>query len=211
MKLSKIEGLKMLKILSFPTVDLIDSKQLNSNSEVLNQGLSIRLSPKKNHTNNVYLPSIHNCTDLNKINNFINKYEKDYNIIIHKTVKANQIGSVSRYSNFAGEEMLGIDTFQDFETRKQGIVKNQAILPIYGGRFLISKLEFKKEDKDDFKLFSKIIQYIKHMPFKNFDAEFVLNENNQVLFTDLTVVNEKLKNQVSRNILFEAENNELEI
>ena len=210
MKLSKIEGLKMLKMLRFPTVDIIDPKQLNSDSDVLSQGLSVRTSPKKDMENNVYLPSIHNCTNLSEINDFISEHERDYNIIVHKTVRPKQIGSVSRYGNLLGEEVLGIDTFCDFVTRKQGIVKNQAMLPIYGGRFLISKLEVKEKDEDDFRVFSKIIQDVKHMPFKNFDAEFVLNDDGQILFTDLTIQSDKIKKQDTKDIIQESENKELE-
>ena len=200
----------MLKILEFPTVDLIDTEQLNENSEVLSQGLSVRTSPKKDMEYNVYLPSIHNCTDLSEINNFINKYEKDYNIIVHKTVRPKQIGSVSRYGNTLGEEILGIDTFYDFATRKQEIIKNQATLPIYGGRFLISKLKIKEKDEEDFKMFSQIIQNVRHMPFKKFDAEFVLNEDGQILFTDLTVQSDKIRKQDTKDIIEKFESKEIE-
>ena len=210
MKLSKLDGLKMLKMLKFPTVDLIDPKQLNENSEVLSQGLSVRTSPKKDMASNVYLPSIHNCTNLSEIHNFINEHEKDYNIIVHKTVRPKQIGSVSRYGNLLGEEMLSIDTFYDFTTRRQEIIKNQATLPIYGGRFLISKLEVKNKDEEDFKVFSKVIQDVRHMPFKKFDAEFILDEDGQILFTDLTIQSDKIKKQDTKDIIEKSEKEELE-
>ena len=210
MRLSKLDGLKMLKMLNFPTVDLIDPKQLNENSEVLSQGLSVRTSPKKDMASNVYLPSIHNCTNLSEIHNFINEHEKDYNIIVHKTVRPKQIGSVSRYGNLLGEEMLSIDTFYDFTTRRQEIIKNQATLPIYGGRFLISKLEVKNKDEEDFKVFSKVIQDVRHMPFKKFDAEFILDEDGQILFTDLTIQSDKIKKQDTKDIIEKSEKEELE-
>ena len=210
MRLSKLDGLKMLKMLNFPTVDLIDPKQLNENSEVLSQGLSVRTSPKKDMASNVYLPSIHNCTSLSEIHNFINEHEKDYNIIVHKTVRPMQIGSVSRYGNLLGEERLSIDTFYDFTTRRQEIIKNQATLPIYGGRFLISKLEVKNKDEEDFKVFSKVIQDVRHMPFKKFDAEFILDEDGQILFTDLTIQSDKIKKQDTKDIIEKSEKEELE-
>ena len=210
MTLSKIEGLKMLKTLRFPTVDLIDPNKLNENSEILSQGLSVRTSPKKDMANNVYLPSIHNCTNLSEIKSFISKYEKDYNIIVHKTVRPKQIGSVSRYGNLLGEEMLSIETFYDFATRRQEIIKNKATLPLYGERFLISKLKIEKKDKEDFKVFSKVIQEVRHMPFKKFDAEFVFDEDGQILFTDLTVQSDKIKKQDTKEIMEKSEYEKIE-
>ena len=196
----------MLKMLKIPTVDLINPKELNKDSEVLSQGLSVRTSPKKDLASNVYLPSIHNCTNLSEINKFISEHEREYNIIVHKTVKPKQIGSVSRYGNLLGEEILSIDTFYDFTTRRKEIIKNQATLPIYGERFLISKLEVKNKDEEDFKVFSKVIQDVRHMPFKKFDAEFVLDEDGQILFTDLTIQSDKIKKQDTKDIIEKSEN-----
>ena len=129
---------------------------------------------------------------------------------MHKTVRPKQIGSVSRYGNLLGEERLSIDTFYDFTTRRQEIIKNQATLPIYGGRFLISKLEVKNKDEEDFKVFSKVIQDVRHMPFKKFDAEFILDEDGQILFTDLTIQSDKIKKQDTKDIIEKSEKEELE-
>lgn len=182
--MSKIEGLKMLKILDFPTVEQIDPNLLDENSQVLKQGLSVRTSPKEDRENNVDLPSIHNCTDLKELRKFIEEYKNEYNIIVHKTVKPKQIGSVSRYE--VGADKLIIEIFEDFEKRKHGIIKNRVILPVMGERFAISQLQMDKEDPQEFKVFSNVIKEVKYMPFKKFDAEFVV-EDGGVLFTDLTI------------------------
>jgi len=52
MKMSKIEGLKMLQMLDFPTVKQIDPNFLDENSYALKQGLSVRTSPKRSTENN---------------------------------------------------------------------------------------------------------------------------------------------------------------
>lgn len=184
MKTSKIEGLKMLKILDFPTVEPIDPNLLDENSQVLKQGLSVRTSPKEDRENNVDLPSIHNCTDLKELRNFIEEHKNEYNIIVHKTVKPKQIGSVSRYE--IGTDRLIIEIFEDFEKRKHGIIKNRVTLPVMGERFAISQLQMDKNDPQEFKVFSDVIKEVKYMPFKKFDAEFVI-EDEKVLFTDLTI------------------------
>lgn len=186
MEMSKIEGIKMLKILDFPTVEQIDSNLLDGNSQILKQGLSVRTSPKKDEENNVYLPSIHNCTDLNELRDFIKEHNNEYDIIVHKTVKPQRIGSVSRYGDYVGTEKLVIEMFEDFEKRKKGIIKNRVILPIMGDRFAVSQLQIQEENKEEFKLFSKIIKDVKYMPFKRFDAEFVIEDEN-LFFTDLTI------------------------
>ena len=87
MKMSKLEGLNMLKTLDSPTIELIDPNLLDENSYVLKQGLSVRTSPKDNRQNNTNLPSIHNCTDLKQIREFIELHKDEYNIIVHRTIK----------------------------------------------------------------------------------------------------------------------------
>ncbi len=174
----------MLQILDFPTIEQIDSNLLDENSQVLKEGLSVRTSPKKDLTSNVYLPSIHNCTDLNELRKFIEEYKNEYHIIVHKTVKPKQIGSVSRYE--VGADKLVIEIFEDFEKRKQGIIKNRVTLPVMGEKFAISQLQIDNEDPQEFKVFSNVIKEVRYMPFKKFDAEFVV-EDGKVLFTDLTI------------------------
>lgn len=188
MKVSKIEGLKMLQILDFPTVKSIDPNLLDENSQVLKQGLSVRTSPKEKTENSVYLPSIHNCTHLDELREFIKEHQNQYHIIVHPTVQPEQIGSISRYQ--AGEDKVIIEIFKDFERRKKGIIENRVSVPVMGERLAISQLQIQEKDEDEFNLFGKVIREIKYMPFQNYDAEFVV-ENGKVLFTDLTIQGKK--------------------
>lgn len=185
MRMSKIEGLKMLKILDFPTVELIDPKLLDENSQILKQGLSVRTSPKKDLKDNTDLPSIHNCKDLNELRTFINEHKNEYYIIVHKTAQPEQIGSVSRYENYANPELI-IEIFEDFDKRENGIIKNRFILPIRGERFMVSQLEMKEKNAQEYKVFSQVLRDIKYIPFKQYDLEFVV-EDAKILFTDLTI------------------------
>lgn len=184
MEMSKIEGLKMLKILDFPTVEPIDPNLLDENSQVLKQGLTVRTSPKRNLPDNAYLPSIHNCTDLKELRKFIEEHRNEYHIIVHKTVKPEQIGSVSRCE--IGADKVIVEIFEDFEKRKDGIIKNRVTFPVMGEKFRIDQLQMEEKNEQEFKVFSKVIKDVKYMPFKKFDAEFVV-EGGKVLFTDLTI------------------------
>lgn len=184
MKMSKIEGLKMLDILDLPTIQQINPNLLDENSQVLKQGVSVRTSPKVDKSDNVYLPSIHNCTDLNKIREFIKENREEYNIIVHRTVKPELIGSISRYE--AGIDKLVIEMFKDFEQRKKGIIENRVIVPIMSEKFMISQLEMKNKDAEEYKIFCQIIKDVNYMPFKKFDSEFIV-ENGKILYTDLTI------------------------
>lgn len=141
MKISKREGLEILHMLDIPSVKLIDPNLLDENSSVLKEGLSVRLSPKENRNNNVYLPSIHNQTNLIEIREFIRKYQRQYNIIVHKTVRPEIIGSVSKYQLSPEDEKLVIELFENFQDRTDGRVDNRAILPILGGRIMICRIK----------------------------------------------------------------------
>lgn len=184
MKMSKVEGLKMLKILDFPTIEQVDPNLLDENSQVLKEGLSVRTSPKKNLAFNTDLPSIHNCTDLNELRKFIQENRDEYHIIVHKTVKPEQIGSVSRLE--IGTDKVIVEIFEDFEKRKHGIIKNRVTFPVIGEKFRVDQLQMEEKNEEEFKVFSKVIKDVKYMPFKKFDAEFVVEEG-KVLFTDLTI------------------------
>ncbi len=140
MKMSKKEGLQMLNMLKVPSVELIDPNLLDDNSGILKEGLSVRISPKENMQNNVYLPSIHNQTNLSEIREFMGKYQRDFNIIVHKTVKPEIIGSVSKYQLSPEDEKLVIELFKDFKDRAEGRIKNRAILPVAGGRIMVSRI-----------------------------------------------------------------------
>lgn len=184
MKMSKLEGLQMLKLLDFPTIELIDPNLLDKNSQVLKQGLSVRTSPKKNLLFNTNLPSIHNCTDLEELRKFIQNNQGEYHIIVHRTVKAQEIGSVSRLE--IGTDKVIIELFDDFEKREQGIIKNRVTFPIIGEKFRIDQLQIEDKNEEEYKVFTKVIKDVKYMPFKKFDAEFVV-EDGKVFFMDLTI------------------------
>lgn len=184
MKMSKIEGLKMLKILDFPTIEQIDPNLLDENSQVLKQGLSVRTSPKTDRNDNTSLPSIHNCTDLNELRSFIKEHRNEYDTIVHKTVSPETIGSISRFE--AGTDKLIIETYEDFGKRKAEIIKNRVTVPIMGEKFAINQLEMQEKNEEDFNVFSQVMKELRYMPFKEFDAEFAF-ENGKVIFTDLTI------------------------
>lgn len=184
MKMSKIEGLNMLKILDFPTVEQIDPNLLDENSQVLKQGLSVRTSPKKDMAYNTDLPSIHNCTNLHELRSFIQEHKSEYYTIVHKTVTPEAIGSISRFE--AGMDKLSIETYEDFGKRKHGIIKNRVTVPIMGEKFAIGQLEMQEEKPEDFRIFSQVIRDVKYLPFKEYDAEFVVQDG-KVVFTDLTI------------------------
>lgn len=140
MKMSKKEGLETLNMLNVPSVELIDPNLLDENSHALKEGLSVRISPKVSTQNNVYLPSIHNQASLGEIRKFIGKYQKDFDIIVHRTVKPEIIGSISKYQLSPEEEKLIIELFRDFHDRANGEIKNRAILPVAGGRIIVSRV-----------------------------------------------------------------------
>lgn len=44
----------------------------------------------------------------------------------------------------------------------------------------------KEKNKEEYRIFSEVLRDLKYMPFKYFDAEFMV-EDGKVLFTDLTI------------------------
>ena len=59
MKISKLEGVKLLSELNMPTVKLLDIRQILEGKEPLKEGISVRLSLKSKLVKwNVGLPSI---------------------------------------------------------------------------------------------------------------------------------------------------------
>ena len=51
---------------------------------------------------------------------------------------------------------------------------------------MVSQLQMREKNEEEFELFSKVLKDVRYMPFKKFDAEFVI-EDGKVLFTDLTI------------------------
>lgn len=200
MKLNKKEGIIFLEKIGLPTVKQINPNNLTTNSKEIEDGLSVRLSPKRNSSTNVYLPSIHNCTDLYQIIEFMEKNKEKYDIIIHKTVKPEIIGSVSKLDF---RDSIVLETYRNFEERKKEIITNRVVIPILGNRMYISGLEMMKKDKNDFYNFSKVIQFLKDIPFKEYDMEYVI-ENGKVIFTDLTLPDNREYNSFKEYIYDDA-------
>ena len=94
-------------------------------------------------------------------------------------------GTDYRYSE-AGTDKLSIETYEDFGKRKKEIIKNRVTVPIMGEKFAVSQLEMQEENPEDFKLFSQVIRDVKYLPFKKYDAEFIVKDG-KVVFTDLTI------------------------
>lgn len=187
MQLNKKEGISFLKKFGLPTVKTIEATDLMEKETDLESGLSVRLSSKSSADRNVMLSSIHNCKDVNVINRFISENQGKYDIIIHKTVKPQTIGSISKLKF---RESIIIETFKNFEDRKREIVDNRVIIPILGDKMYISKLEMLKKDKIDYNNFRKVIILLKDIPFEEYDMEYVIEDGN-VVFTDLTLPNNR--------------------
>ena len=187
MKMTEIEGLQLLESLKLPTVNRLDIKQILNGQIPLEQGLSLRVSPKdSNFDRNVYLPSIHNCSDIKATRSFIDA-NKNYNIFAHYTVNPEVIGSISRLEH---TNSVIIETYKNFDERKREIIDNRVIIPIFYDKLWISKMDILKKDENDFKNFKKIILFIKDIPFKQYDIEYVI-QNGEVIFTDLTLPDAK--------------------
>lgn len=181
--MNKLEGVKFLKAFKIPTVDLIDIPKLLLDENPIETGLSIRTSPKGKCERNVYLPSIHNCKSKEKIQDFIDMYDKKYNIFAHKTVQPEVIGSVSKLDF---RNSIVIETYEDFTKRKQEIIDNRMIIPMRGDKMLISRLEMLREEPKDYKNFRKVIYSLYDIPFTNYDMEYVIQDG-EAIFTDLTL------------------------
>lgn len=184
MKLNKIEGIQFLENFKIPTIKFIDINSIVKGETPIDNGLSVRVSPlDRNSETSVYLPSIHNCTDRNEIKNFVDKHKDKYKIFIHETVNPDVIGAVSKLDF---RESIVIEIYRDFMQREKGQVSNRVMIPLYGDKMMISKMEMDKKDREDYENFRKVIYYLKDMPFSNYDIEFVI-QNGEVIFTDLTL------------------------
>ncbi len=183
MRMSKLEGIQLLEKLRLPTIKRLNLEQLVNAEIPLKEGVSVRVSPK-GHTfdRNVYLPSIHNCTNIEAIKKFVNN-NKMYDIFAHYTVKPEVIGSVSKLNHTSS---IVLETYSDFNKRKMEIIDNRVIIPIICDRIWISKMEMLKKDKDDFKNFKKVIMFLNDIPFEQYDIEYVI-QNGEVILTDLTL------------------------
>lgn len=187
MKVTKLEGIKLLETFNLPTVERLDISKIITGEISIENGISVRVSPKSKSSRwNVYLPSIHNCKSKEEVGRFVQE-NSFYEVFAHETVKPELIGSISRMEK---NDSVVIETYKNFEQRKKEIVNNRMVIPFYADRLWISHLKLLKEDKEDFKNFRKVIMYLKDIPFAQYDMEYVI-QNGEVIFTDLTLPDDK--------------------
>ncbi len=184
MSINKKEGIELLSSYGLPTVQMIDIQSVLNGTEEIVDGLTIRLSPKGNHTRNVMLPSIYNCRDKEKIRDFVKMYSNRYNVFMHKTIDAERIGSVSKI-NGSYDSLIILEMFKSFNDREKEIIHNRMTIPILGGRYLISGLKLMKSNQEDYMQFIDVFQKMRKLPFLSFESEFFIKDG-KVLFTDFT-------------------------
>ena len=184
MSINKKEGIELLGMYGLPVVEMLDIQSVLNDTDEIVDGLTLRLSPKGNGERNVMLPSIYNCKDRNKIKEFIIKYSNKFNVFMHKTIDAEKIGSVSKIQSY-NESLLILEMFKSFNDREKEIVHNRMIIPILGGRYMISSMELMKKDKEDYMQFIDVFQNIRKLPFSSYELEYFVKDG-KVLFTDFT-------------------------
>ena len=174
--MNKLEGIELLKQFEYPTVNLLNMDDLVKNN-ILMEGISIRLS-SRNDSIDVNLPSIHNVKNMQVIEDFIKKYGKIYDVLIHKTVKPQVIGTISKYK-INDYYIIVVETYKNFLERKHGVI-NEHISMISIDNIFFNK-HYNSENAKI--LFHKIYPFIKKNCFDEYDIEFVI-ENNEIVFTD---------------------------
>ncbi len=183
MKLNKLDGIELLNRFKLPTVNILNLSEVLKGNINISSGVSVRLSPRDKKAGwNVYLPSLHNCTDIAEIKKFIEKHA-EYDAFIHYTVKPEIIGSISKIES---NNEIVIETFKSFEDRNNGIINNRIKIPIVSGKIWTSKSIILKSDKNDFMYFMKVITMLNGFPFQQYDMEYVI-QNKEIIFTDLTI------------------------
>lgn len=183
MKLAKLDGIKIMEKLNIPTVKRMSLVEIIEGQIPIDCGISVRTSSSGGDKKwNVYMPSIHGCTDIEKVKKFISKNKK-YEIFAHETVKPEVIGSISRLEHTS---QIVLEIYKNFEERKNEIISNRMTIPINNDRIWISHLSMLNENAEDFKNFKKVLLYLKDIPFEQYDMEYVI-QNGDVMFTDLTL------------------------
>lgn len=186
MKISKLEGIKLLDKLNMPCVELLDISKILDGTIPIDYGISVRLSPKDKWVKwNVGLPSINRRTDVEEVREFVDKYKGKYNVFAHKSVRPEIIGTLSKM-----KDQLAIETYKTYEDKGDEIVDNRIIVPVIGDRFYINKMTLMKEDENDFNNFRKVIMYLKDVPFSEYEMEYVI-EDGDVAFMDFTVADSR--------------------
>ena len=184
--INKLEGIGLMRLYQFPTVNLISIEELLCDSTEINMDLSIRLSPKQtSNTRNVFQPSIHNIREKKVISDFVLKYSSDFNVFAHRTVEPELIGTASRYSTFYASSLY-MDTYKDWGKRAKQLVHNSMIVPVYGNRFLLSAIEMKHDSEVDRKAFLEVFSHLRKIPFETYNVEFAF-EKGILAFSELTI------------------------
>lgn len=177
--MNKIGGLELLENWNFPTLELLTINDLEDNPKVLQEGVSVRLSSKGNNNIDVFLDSIHDVHDINIIKSFIYKNKDKYDILIHKTVKPDIIGTISGYSN-NHHDIVVIELYQNFLDRSHGIVLSRAITEKLGNMIIdIDNNSFVSKS-----LYYELMMYLRYIELDDYNIEFVV-EKNKIIFTDL--------------------------
>lgn len=175
--MNKKYGILFLNKYKLPTISLISYQDVMKDDYIIKNGLSIRLSSRKLNKIDVNLPSIHNCYDKIKIKEFVERYQNEYDILIHETVIPDIIGSISKY-NIGYEYILVFELYESFIERKKEIIKDRIIYRQYGNYLFNDECHCIKENN-----MKELINYIKYIPFEKFDLEFII-EDNKIIFTD---------------------------
>lgn len=182
MKVSKLEGIKLLNELGMPTVELLDISGILNGQVSIDEGISVRLSPKSKLVKwNVGLPSINRRTNIDEVREFVERYQDDYLVFAHKSVRPQSIGTLSKFP-----ESVVAETYKSYEDKGDGIIDNRVTVPMRGDKLFISKMELLKKDETDFNNFRKVLLYLNKIPFSEYETEYVIEDNN-VVFMDFTV------------------------
>ena len=163
MKISKLEGIKLLSELNMPTVKLLDIRPILEGKE----------------------PLINRRTNLDEIREFVEQYQSQYIVFAHKSVIPESIGTLSKL-----EDCLAIETYKSYEDKHDEIIDNRIVVPMLGDKMHISHMEMLREDEQDFKNFRKVLMHLKGIPFSQYEMEYVI-ENGDVVFMDFTVANNR--------------------
>lgn len=174
--MNKIDGLNFLHEYKLPTVQLLELDELLNNPLLLSCGISLRLASKYDGID-VNLPSLHGIKSIDQVMDFYHKYQDDYNILIHETVRPNIIGTCSKYS--LTNDVLVIETFNNFNDRKHEIVNERAIIDMLDNQII-------KIDSNNFqnkRLLRDILNDVLEIPYNDFTIEFVIDRE-KTIYTD---------------------------
>lgn len=174
--MNKKDGLEFLQQYDLPTIKLLGFEDVWNEPSLIDSGLSLRLA-NKNDGIDVMLPSKHNVTDMNDVLSFYQKYYRDYDILIHKTINPQIIGSISKYL-LSDYDTIVIEIFKDFYERQKGVIKERVIITLLDKRII----KIDNQGIINKKILKEIMENIIDIPYDTFDLEFVYDNN--LIFTD---------------------------